>query len=396
MIRLFLNGIAASAGGGLTYLRNVVPILSARSDVETSVALSAALREEFAHLSRISFVALNTSGSVVNRFWQEQTALPKLLRSTQSEVLISAGNFAVRKSPIPQILLSRNSLYTSKDFYRDLRLRGEYRMWLDTRLRGILAKRSLYWADCIVAPSKAFADELQRWTGVQVIPIHHGFDRDRFFSDDSALSQELQEKLKASEGSLRLLFVSHYNYYRNFETLIRALPTLKRAVAPRPVRLILTCKFSQTKGYRADLATALAIQLGLEKEVIQLGAVPYQALHHLYRACDIYVTPAYAETFAHPLVEAMASGLPVVASDLRVHREICEDSALYFPCFSHQDLAKRVLEVVRSPDILKALAEKARARSKNFSWERHVDRITGVAATLSGKCIANSRVRVQI
>ena len=65
--------------------------------------------------------------------------------------------------------------------------------------------------------------------------------------------------------------------------------------------------------------------------VVELGAVPYSLLHQVYRECDIYVTPAYAESFAHPLVEAMASGLPIVASDLAVHREICQDAAIYFP-----------------------------------------------------------------
>ena len=42
-------------------------------------------------------------------------------------MLFSVGNFALRKSPVPQVLLSRNSLYTSIDFLRDVRRRGEYR-----------------------------------------------------------------------------------------------------------------------------------------------------------------------------------------------------------------------------------------------------------------------------
>ncbi len=235
MMRLFLNGLAASAGGGLTYLRNVVPQLSARGDVETTVAVSDELKEEFGELPRVSFATVNASSNALRRFWQEQTLLPQLLRESRSDVLLSAGNFALRHSPVPQILLSRNSLYTSSDFYRDLRARGEYRMCLDTKARGLLAKRSLFWADRTVAPSQAFADDLRRWTGVEVCAIHHGFDRDFFFAENTPLSAEAQRKLKAAENSLRLLFVSHYNYYRNFETLLRALPELKRALSPRKV-----------------------------------------------------------------------------------------------------------------------------------------------------------------
>lgn len=181
MIHLFVNGIAASAGGGLTYLRNVIPHLAERTDVYTSVAVNPALREEFGELPRVSFVSLETSGGAMQRFWREQTRLASLLRSCQAQVLISAGNFALWRSPVPQILLSRNSLYTSGDFYRDLRSRGEYRMWLDTRVRGTLAKLSIHYAERTIAPSKAFADELRRWAGVPVVPIYHGFDRDLFW-----------------------------------------------------------------------------------------------------------------------------------------------------------------------------------------------------------------------
>ena len=46
MIRLFINGTAASAGGGLTYLRNVIPQLAGECDVETTAFLSPALRGE--------------------------------------------------------------------------------------------------------------------------------------------------------------------------------------------------------------------------------------------------------------------------------------------------------------------------------------------------------------
>ena len=88
---------------------------------------------------------------------------------------------ALFRSPVPQILLSGNALYTSRDFFHDLRRRGDYSLWLDTRLKGQIAKWSVRAADRTVAPSQAFADEIERWTGVRALAIHHGFDRDLFF-----------------------------------------------------------------------------------------------------------------------------------------------------------------------------------------------------------------------
>jgi glycosyltransferase involved in cell wall biosynthesis len=385
-MRLFLNCLAASAGGGLTYLRNVVPHLSARADVRTTVAASRSLRQELGDLPNIAWAQLETNQGAASRFYQEQANLPGLIRRSGADVLISSGNFALWRSPVPQILLSGNSLYTSADFYDDLRSRGDYRLWLDTRIKGIFAKRSVYWADRTVAPSRAFAVELQRWTGAQILSIHHGFDYETFCKDGTALAGPTQQKLDSAKDALRLLFVSHYNYYRNFETLLRAIPLIQNRSPRRKVVLFLTCKLSSDKNpgsYHAEPAAELVQRLGIAEQVLELGAIPYHLLHHVYGACNIYVTPAYAETFAHPLVEAMASGVPVVAADLPVHREVCGEAALYFPRFSPQELADRVLRLEGSPGLQQALAERGCAQSREFSWEKHVEELLQVAISLT-------------
>ncbi len=385
MMRLFLNCLAASAGGGLTYLRNVVPHLSVRTDVQTMVAASARLKREIGELPNLSWASLDPPRGVGRRFWQEQTRLPDVIRNWNADVLVSAGNFALRKSPVPQILLSGNSLYASADFSRDLRSRRDYRLLLDTCFKGTIAKRSVRWADCTVAPSESFAQELREWTGASVVVVHHGFDHQTFSADSTPLPDDILQKLDSGRDTLRLLFVSHYNYYRNFETLLRAIPLLQERMAGRRVMLFLTCSLRSEGNpgtYRAETAAALVRNLGVTDQVLELGAIPYHLLHQLYRRCDIYVTPAYAETFAHPLVEAMASGLPVVASDLPVHREICGDAALYFPRFSPESLADRVVQLDRSSVLQKQSIAAGVKRSHDFSWQTHVERIVTLAQDL--------------
>lgn len=385
MIRLFLNGLAATAGAGLTYIRNVVPHLSATAEVQTTIALSPSLRKEFGNPANVSFLEMEPQNAG-RRFWEEQTRLPQMIRRSGADVLISAGNFALRSSPVPQILLSGNSLYTSRDFYRDLRARREYRMWLDTRVRGILAKRSVHWADCTIAPSEAFAEDLRRWTGEKVVSIYHGFDHDAFFRDETLLPAMIAQKLLPAGGTLRLLFVSHYNYYRNFETLFRALPLLKRRLKDVKIRLFLTCQLSSGANpgsYRTAMAAELVRELGIADEIVELGTVPYNLLHRVYRSCDIYVSAAYAETFAHPLVEAMASALPIVASGLAVHREICGNAALYFDRFSADALADQISSIASSPHAARSLGEQGLSRSRDFSWRRHVEQMVSLARQLS-------------
>ena len=80
MIRLFINGAAASAGGGLTYLRNVIPHLARKADCHTTVLLNPEIRGEFGVLPNVSFVEFSGTLGVFRRFIQEQTGLPKLIR----------------------------------------------------------------------------------------------------------------------------------------------------------------------------------------------------------------------------------------------------------------------------------------------------------------------------
>ena len=113
-------------------------------------------------------------------------------------------------------------------------------------------------------------------------------------------------------------------------------------------------------------AAALAAELGIEDVVVELGAIPYSLLHHVYRACSMYVTPAYAESFAHPLVEAMATGLPIAAADSAVHREICGDAATYFGRFSPPELADRVCQIVTSGELAKQLCDRGQKGRATF------------------------------
>jgi glycosyltransferase involved in cell wall biosynthesis len=384
MIRLFVNALAASAGGGLTYVRNLIPELERRSDVSTTVLLPAALRAEFAPSANVDFCEC-TPKRGFGRYWSEQTLLPRIITKSGANILLSTGNFALWRSPVPQILLSRNALYLSQDFYRDLRQRRDLRLWLDTRIKGALARRSIRTADCTIAPTSAFAADLACWVDKPVRGLHHGFDAEHFFRDNNSLPLDTRQQLEHAEGCLKLLFVSHYNYYRNFETLLRALPLLRDRLAPRHVRLVLTCKLesgANPGAYKADGAANLARQLRVETLVIQLGAVPYRALHHVYRACDVYVTPAYAESFAHPLVEAMASGLPVVASDIAVHREICGGAARYFQSHSPEDAASAICETIDSSEVRSQQCEIGRLRAEEFSWRKHVDALLEQAGAL--------------
>jgi glycosyltransferase involved in cell wall biosynthesis len=385
-MHILFNAFAASSGSGLTYVRNVAAVLARRSDLRATFLVGPELAGEFGACANVAFEEMREPQSVARRVLWEQSALPKVARRLGADVLVSAGNFALRRSPVPQILLSGNSLYTSADYRRDLLQRKEYGLWVDNGIRSNFAARSVRWADVTVAPSESFAQDLRQWTrDNRVVAIHHGFDREVFFAEDAPLPDGLQKILTETNDCLRLLFVSHFNYFRNFETLFRGLHVLRAMLPEKNPKLLLTTRLRSEDNpgdFRAEPAAALVQELELSEHVVELGAIPYRQLQHLYRACDLYVTASYAETFAHPVVEAMACGVPVVASDLPVHREVARDAAVYFPRFSPESLAQQVRDVVNSAELARQMSQNGEQRSRDFSWEKHVDQLVGVARDL--------------
>src|SRR5207245_8923406 len=92
---------------------------------------------------------------------------------------------------------------------------------------------------------------------------------------------------------------------------------LRERLSVQKLRLYLTCKFrseENPRSYHAEATAALVQELGISEEVVELGSIPYRSLYQVYKACDLYVTAAYAATFARPVVDALAARLAGSAS----------------------------------------------------------------------------------
>ena len=107
-----------------------------------------------------------------------------------------------------------------------------------------------------------------------------------------------------------------------------------------------------------------------------LGNVDYADLPALYAENDVFVTPSMSETFGHPIIEAMAAATPVIASDTPVHREVCGESAVFFPGLSVDALVDAIKMLDRDPQCRKRILDEASTLiERDYSWEGHVDRL---------------------
>ena len=122
---------------------------------------------------------------------------------------------------------------------------------------------------------------------------------------------------------------------------------------------------------------ALLLRKGIDrKQITLLGQVTYNDLPDLYRSHDLFVTASLSETFGHPLVEAMASGIIVAAADTPVQREVCGDGAMYFDGTSSASLAELIARLDRDEKLRATLQDNMKAYAySRYSWDGHVDRL---------------------
>src|SRR5450631_454568 len=137
------------------------------------------------------------------------------------------------------------------------------------------------------------------------------------------------------------------------------------AAVPGPWRLVLL----QRRKARDGLVR-LAQRLNVLDRIIWLEAVERKDVVTLIQAAGALLQPSIYEGFGLPVVEAMACGCPVIASDIAPFREVTGGAAVLFPPDDLGKFAAALREVVKSPELRVSLSQQSLGRAREFSWDR--------------------------
>ena len=126
--------------------------------------------------------------------------------------------------------------------------------------------------------------------------------------------------------------------------------------------------FTGIKKQNHSVVTKEIERLGLKEDIIHIGYLPYEDLPLLYGAANLMVFPSFFEGFGIPVVEAMATGLPVACSNATCLPEVVGDAAILFDPEDPDDIAVKV-HMLYDGDLRNVLIEKGLERAKSFTWE---------------------------
>ncbi|MEW6685365.1 MAG: glycosyltransferase family 4 protein [Candidatus Edwardsbacteria bacterium] len=221
----------------------------------------------------------------------------------------------------------------------------------------------------IIAVSEGVKRETVKYYGKspdEIAVIPNGVDLERFHPGNKTLyRRDIRKQWGIGEKEIVLLFVGGDWERKGLECLIRAIPLLKN----EPVRLLVVGKWHRQPYYEK-----IVLGLHLKDKVIFSGAS--KRVEELYAASDIYILPSLYEACSLSVLEAAATGLPIITTKINGTEEmIVEGKNGYFISRDSEEIAEKVRWLCKSQGLRMQLGEEARHTAEDYSWDKTSQRV---------------------
>jgi glycosyltransferase involved in cell wall biosynthesis len=294
--------------------------------------------------------------------------------------LIRASGAAVLYSPYPTftpIIRPCPLVVTIHDctIERDLGFAGGWHRQAGLKLatRTVLRR-----AAATTAPSCASLAEIRQHYPSAPHPtlVPNGVDSGQFAAVSAAAVAAARDRYRLPERFI--LTVGAHRPHKNHGILVRALTAL-----PADVSLVIVGYFDSSF---PDPLPGLIAELGLASRVLLVPEVADELLPAVYRAASVFAFPSLAEGYGLPVLEAMASGVPVVASDIPVLSEVAGPAAVLVRPGDVAGWAAAMAEILADPAVSARLSAAGAAAAAAVTWERGATALRGLlAAVATGK-----------
>ena len=360
LVLLDATAVPTNLGGVGRYVVSLVREVGRRGAVRLVVAARPSAVEALrAAAPGVSVVAApHHVERVPLRLLWEQVGLPVLARRLGADVVHSPHyTLPLLTGARRVVTLHDATFFSSPEWHRPVKARF-FRAW--TRL-------ALRFADAVVTPSRATADELARWvrrparrTAVAPLGVDGAVFHPPTATDRRALGDAVPDLPREW-----IAFLGTLEPRKNVPALIeavRAVAVQRRSAGLEVPALLL----AGAQGWDDDVQSAID-RASADLEVRALGYLPLQALPALLGDARLVAYPSLGEGFGLPVLEAMACGAAVVTTRRLSLPEVGGDAALYSGVDAPA-LAATIGEALLASTT--ALRERARTRAAEFTWER--------------------------
>ena len=378
---LIVNAISAQHVGIVTYTLNLIRHMR-KSDLTGRIYVPPPFFDRVDEKERdgVSLVNVNLSGlgSLKRLFW-EQLNWRRVVKDSGASVLYSSANYGLIRPPIPQILMIQGEISFNPYYQEAVLPRLSKLERLGFALRRRLVRWSMRHSDIVLFPSETALKSV-----VGDDPELARRSRVNYLCAEDGLKNLKSTRTWREDGVLKTLYISVYYPHKDPLTLIRAVRKLRDSGTNAIARI--TMKDQDFTHWSSGPAELKKMRASENDDFVILDHVPHKDIGTELNQHDVLVSTSLAETFGFPLVESMAAGVPVIATDVPIHREICGDAALYFRPGDSEDLATQLMKLDKDPDLRATLVKRGHTRASDmYGWSRHLQILGDCVTSLSGK-----------
>lgn len=354
-----------------TYIRNLLQALS-RVDYENSYTLIVS-PEQARSLSALpaNFQTSVYPGSDLEQ--RDNVALPWFVRRMHADLC----HIPLNRVPL---LMPRPYVVTIHDMSS---LLFEQRPGVSTDLRRFRFRRGLLRAERIIAVSAATRRDVQNILNIRAERVHlvHNAPDPNFFRHHPAVDaraagpegEQLDRQRILERYQIKrpfLLYAGRIRPQKNIPRLVEAFAVVRSELENHPLfqdlrLIIIGDEISSHPSVRRAV-----ILSRVERAVRFLGFVPFDTLRVFYEEAAVFVFPSLYEGFGLPPLEAMASGTPVVTSNIGSLLEVAGRGAMLVNPENVFDIARGIREVLLDSDLRVRLIAAGREHAARYSWDR--------------------------
>jgi glycosyltransferase involved in cell wall biosynthesis len=353
------SGLGEGQGGASGYIEGLMPELLADPRVDRLTAYVADWYEPAAKWSdpKLTVRRLRVPEQRPGRVAYEQLALPRHARRDGIDVLFSTGNFRPLTYRAPNVL----ALHAVQHF-----LLGDDIGRVRSAYVRFAVPRSARTADLVVAVTDALRTDAIRLFDLdpeRIVSVPMGPSP---WVLELSQSGHSVQPYQTPDGSPYVLCISRLYALKNHRRLIEAFAKLVNERGLPHKLVIVGGDADVTQAELAEVAT----REGIADRVLFLGRVPQVEVPGLYAGAEAIAYVSLYETFGHPVLEAFATGTPLVTSTTGGTAEVAGGAARLVDPRDVDDIATGLFAVLTDAKLRDRLAADGRRRVQDFSWER--------------------------
>lgn len=356
-MKIVINAYSARQGGGQTYLVNLLSHLPKHDALQLEVFAPEQLKlPAHPNIKRVQ-TSWPTENPLLRAVW-EIWALPLYLKETGADVLFCPGGLVATRAPqgCKVVTMFRNMIPFDPVATKAIPLGAQ---WVRSQILRRLMLRSMREADLTIFISDFARGVIERLAKIpHAVTIPHGI------ADVFRYQERPLPRPEAAGEKPYLLYVSKLDVYKHHREVLLAYGSLPLALR-QSHRLILA---GEAEGHDAERLKALLVAQGLQDQVLMLGKVPYPQLPGFYQNAKAILFASSCENCPNILLEALASGRPVLSSDIDPMPEFGGRGIGYFSPFDPESIQSAMRKVLESNEVQALWAEAALLQSQRYSW----------------------------